>query len=318
MSRETGAITAPPAAGTNGVSIIGPFPTSPTVLPKHCNGLTSDVIVALNVAKTCLPRSFISDPVAFFSPGTGCPRGYTAPPSCTRSTDSITTTITCCPNNGGFEMSCVEDPATLSGPWEPMFCTWSAGSKETVVLVTSEDAGTTITSAVTWSGADGANAYGLRMLYEATDLTASATATSATATDTSTTFQGGSSSSSSSSSTGLSLGAKIAIGVVIPLVLIAALIGVLLWRRRKRRGPAASEIGASDGHADTKNEHHSGEPYGNQSYPQELSTGPEATEMPANERVTRHEAMDQSYTTGPAQPSPHKAHASPPATGAAH
>lgn len=222
-------------------SFQGPFPTSFSS-PPRCSDLTSNSIVGFDFASSCLPKDFNPDPTAYYSPGTKCPSGYTAQDSCTRSSGQ-TSTMTCCPVRSDLIMWCVDDPKTLSGAWESMFCTWSAGEHETVLLVTVDE---TSTPAVTMSGADGINAHGLRMVYESSDLSTSTTA--ATATDTT--------SSDPGSSGGLSTGAKAAIGVVIPVVVIALAIGLFfLYRRRKQRYGA---VGAAEGAAELPTEDKTG------------------------------------------------------------
>ncbi|KAF5027497.1 hypothetical protein F66182_392 [Fusarium sp. NRRL 66182] len=238
-------------------SIIGPFPTdySPG---RQCTAVTSEVVVAIDLATACLPEDFDPAPSAYYSPGTACPSGYTAQRGCTRSNnDDDKTTVTCCPQRNGLNMWCVEDPGTLSGPWESMFCTWSAGDQQEVILVTTEVNGTDSTMAVTMNGAQGINAYGMRMIYEPSDIaTTEASTTNASTIDTSTSgvsTTGPTATSSESSATdepaqtssgdseddgGISTGAVVAIAVIIPIVVVAALIGAFIWwRRRKNRTP---------------------------------------------------------------------------------
>ncbi|KAF4985442.1 hypothetical protein FDECE_16555 [Fusarium decemcellulare] len=239
-------------------SIVGAFPTdySPG---STCNAITSETVVGVDFATSCLPDDFDPAPTAFFSPGTACPTGYTAQSSCTRSNDdNDQTTVTCCPERSDLTMWCVADPGTLSGPWESLFCTWSAGDQQTVVLVTTQVSGSESTMAVTMNGGEGINAYGLRMIYEPSDIsstaatttdasTAEATVTDASATDSSTagatraSDQPAETSSGGSGNTGgMGAGGIIAVAVVIPIVVIAALIGAFFWwrRRKNQRGAA--------------------------------------------------------------------------------
>ncbi|OAQ83636.1 transmembrane alpha-helix domain-containing protein [Purpureocillium lilacinum] len=214
----------------------GPFPTD-WEPPERCTALTQRGIVGLDFAPSCLPESFIASPGVVYSPGTGCPSGYTAPAPCTKWTDAITTTITCCPVRGDLTLSCVPNDRALSLAWKDKFCTWSAGDKKTVLLVTTERSGTTSTRAVTMTGKAGVNAYGLRMVYQESDLPKSTTAGETSATRTgetgAATETGGDDSAGSGG--GLSTGAKAAIGVVIPLVAIAILVGAFFFIRRRRR-----------------------------------------------------------------------------------
>ncbi|KFA72194.1 hypothetical protein S40288_06032 [Stachybotrys chartarum IBT 40288] len=165
-------------------SFIGPFPTDYS-LPAQCSGYTRRDIIALDLAPSCLPDDFKTESTAYYSPGTACPSGYTAVESCTRSTDSVTTTVTCCPVRGDMTMWCVEEAASLFSVWTNMLCTWSAGETESVILYTSESGGSTVTAAETLSGGGGVNAYGLKMVFEASDLARSTSARPSRTTSTS-------------------------------------------------------------------------------------------------------------------------------------
>ncbi|KAK1978074.1 hypothetical protein LZ30DRAFT_599938 [Colletotrichum cereale] len=219
-----------------------PLPTADFSPPAaSCAGiyLTNGVYAIDNDLK-CLPSKFNGASTAFYSPGTACPTGYTAQPQCSRNggVRSITT-VTCCPARGDMTLSCVEDDMTLGGVWETQFCTWMAGPA-TVVDITWSDAGAVATQAVTMKNRDGVNAWGIRMVYQASDLvpktTLAATVTTgsgtmgaatATATGADTTGGGG-----GQPDKGLSTGGII--GVVV--VAIAALVGLFLWwKRRKHR-----------------------------------------------------------------------------------
>lgn len=119
-------------------------------------------------------------------------------------------------------MSCI--PGQPSVNWKDMFCTWSAGDKETAVLV--EDTDST-TRADKISGKGGVNAYGLRVLYEPTNI---ATSTSMSALSSAPV-------STSTTDPDKELGVEAAIGVVVPVVVIR-LLGSLFWYRRRKRGLA--------------------------------------------------------------------------------
>ncbi|UNI20837.1 hypothetical protein JDV02_006887 [Purpureocillium takamizusanense] len=215
----------------------GPFPTD-WASPETCTALTQRGIVVLDYAPSCLPESFVASPGVIYSPGTACPSGYTAPAPCTRWSDDVSTTITCCPVRGDLTLSCVPNDRVLSLAWKDKFCTWSAGTQKTVLLVTSERSGTTTTRAVTMTGKAGVNAYGLRMVYQASDLPKSTTAgqTSATRTgETGAATETGGDDHPGDDGAGLSMGAKVAIGVGIPLVAIAILVGAFFFIRKRRR-----------------------------------------------------------------------------------
>jgi hypothetical protein len=191
-----------------------------------------------------MPPGFSTSNSAFFySPGIACPSGYWTACHDTTGVSTITT-VTCCPTYRDITLSCVPNPLSLSEVWESLFCTWIAPrSTGTVVTVTKSVDGrtSTVTERVTWPG--GINAYGVRMVYESTDLETLSTsaATSLSSSDDPTRTGETSPDPSSSNSiaaadTGLSTGAKAAIGVVVPLVVLGALLAALLfWRRRRRQ-----------------------------------------------------------------------------------
>ncbi|KAK1963652.1 hypothetical protein LY78DRAFT_716397 [Colletotrichum sublineola] len=202
-----------------------PLPTADFSPPAaSCAGIyLTNNVYAIDNDQKCLPDKFNGASTAFYSPGTACPTGYTAQPQCSRNggVRSITT-VTCCPYRGDMTLSCVEDDMTLAG-------------------------------AVTMKNRDGVNAWGIRMVYQASDLvpkstsaaTTAATATTgggataaATGTGTGTTTGAGTTATGGNgdSSGGLGTGAIIGVAVVVPVVLIAALVGLFLWwRRRKHR-----------------------------------------------------------------------------------
>ncbi|GKT42748.1 uncharacterized protein ColSpa_02929 [Colletotrichum spaethianum] len=284
-----------------------PLPTADFSPPaSSCSGiyLTNNVYAIDNDLK-CLPSKFNGASTAFYSPGTACPTGYTAQPQCSRNGGvRSVTTVTCCPYRGDMTLSCVEDDMTLAGVWETQFCTWMAGPA-TVVDITWTDDDAVGTQAVTMKNRDGVNAWGIRMVYQASDLvpkTTSAATTAPTLTETAETGSsataaataaetgtaaGASSTSTSSSgvSKGLSTGGIIGVAVAVPLVLIAALVGLFLWwRRRKHRyagvkpvdtTPTAPEM---DGQSSVGGEQ-SAYAYQNQQYAQHPQQPPPVQEM---------------------------------------
>ncbi|KAJ4266510.1 hypothetical protein NW762_004497 [Fusarium torreyae] len=273
-------------------SIVGPFPTkfSPG---RECTAVTSDSVVGIDFATACLPDDFDPAPSAYYSPGIECPSGYTAQKSCTRSSgDDEKTTVTCCPQRNNINMWCVEDPGTLSGPWESLFCTWSAGNKQTVILVTTSVSGTESTTAVTMNGGEGINAFGLRMIYEPSDIPnteasttdASTTAASTTAASTSgaTNEPAQTSSGDSNDSGGISTGAIAAIAVVIPIVVIAALVGAFIWWRRRRRQTPGVVAEDPNAPKELPPSHGSSELYGSQAAQELPGSGTFVSELPGD------------------------------------
>ncbi|KFA64784.1 hypothetical protein S40285_01346 [Stachybotrys chlorohalonatus IBT 40285] len=165
-------------------SFMGPFPKDYS-LPVQCSGYTRRDIIGLDLAPSCLPDDFKTKSTAYYSPRTACPSGYTAVDSCTRSTDSATTTVMYCPVRGDMTMWCVEDAVSLFSVWTNMLCPWSAGETESVILYTSESSGRTVTGAETLSGGGGINAYRPKMVFEASDLVRSTSARPSRTTSTS-------------------------------------------------------------------------------------------------------------------------------------
>ncbi|KAJ6440284.1 transmembrane alpha-helix domain-containing protein [Purpureocillium lavendulum] len=301
----------------------GPFPTDYEP-PERCTALSQRGIVGLDFAPSCLPQSFNSAPGVVYSPGTGCPSGYTAPAPCTRWTDSVTKTITCCPVRGDLTLSCVPNPGALTQAWKDKFCTWSAGDKKTVLLVTTERSGTTSTRALTMTGKAGVNAYGLRMIYQESDLASGSTATSGGG-ETSATRTGETSGAATETGgggaddgAGLSTGAKVAIGVVIPLVAIAALIGAFFFIRRRRRrardGPnELPAYGAGNADSKTLASAHSPAPPpstgpGYAAVPQELQGTEQVVELPGDVHhlspAPQQQQQQQQHSLTPSPPPP--------------
>jgi hypothetical protein len=224
-----------------------PLTTTFTRPSSDCGALYSPrrpPLYIIDNEPSCLPPGFSTSNSAFFySPGIACPSGYWTACHDTTGVSSITT-VTCCPTYRDITLSCVPNPLSLSEVWESLFCTWIAPrSTGTEVIVTKSVDGrtSTVTERVTWPG--GINAYGVRMVYQSTDLEIPVTSTSTSTTLSSdgptrtgdTSPDPSSSKNTASADTGLSTGAKAAIGVVVPLVVLGALLAALLFWRRKRK-----------------------------------------------------------------------------------
>lgn len=257
--RDTSIATMTTAATTSYTSPIqSSFTANPLTTtftpPATCTGAyTSGGVYVVGEDDDCKPSGFADASTDYFSPGLACPSGYYTACHDNEGVASITT-VTCCPAlDGGVTLGCVT-PSTLSDVWATLFCTWIAPADEaTTVSVTLSSGGTTSTVAKTMSSPGGLNAQGIRMVYEASDMSTSSTGStgttsaSATATATGTGTGTGTSSSlaatatstssgSSDNSSGLSTGATAAIAVVIAVVGIGGIIGVFFWlRKRKQR-----------------------------------------------------------------------------------
>lgn len=214
--------------------LVTSFPSIPLTAtftpPSDCAGFyTSASINVIDASTTCLPSGFNKDPTAFFSPGIACPSGYYSACHDTTGVQSITT-VTCCPFRKSFSLSCA-DPSSLKDVWSTMFCTWEApASPGTVISVTLSADGITSTILSAMSAPGGLNAFGVRMVYESTDMSTGPS----TATGTNSPGSTSAPPSGSNSGSGLSKGATAAIAVIIPLLAIAALVGGLMWWRRRR------------------------------------------------------------------------------------
>ncbi|KAK4127228.1 hypothetical protein N657DRAFT_653516 [Parathielavia appendiculata] len=252
--REKASLTTTAVSKTGKTAlVITSFPSVPltttfTRPSSDCGALyspRSPPLYVIDNEPSCLPAGFSTSNSAFFySPGIACPSGYWTACHDTTGVSTITT-VTCCPTYGDISLSCVPDPLSLSEVWETLFCTWIAPqSTGTVVTVTKSVDGrtSTVTEPVTWPG--GINAYGVRMVHQSTDRkTPSTTATSASndspktlsTSTTSASLDPSSSNSSTPGNTDFPTGAKAAIGVVVPLVVLGALLAALLFWRRKRK-----------------------------------------------------------------------------------
>ena len=211
-------------------------PLTTTFTPAaNCAGYYSSNVYMAGPMTSCLPSGANLASTEYFSPGIICPSGYVSACHDTTGVHSITT-VTCCPAQSGITLSCANpDP---SGAFTTLFCTWVPPS-QTAIPITLSDKGQTSTSKVTFTSPEGLNAYGVRMVYQSTDLiTSSSTPASKSGTGTATKSSNTSTTSATSgpSSSGLSTSAKIAIAVVIPVVVLAILGALFIWwRRRKQR-----------------------------------------------------------------------------------
>lgn len=204
--------------------------------PDICSGIhRSGFLSVVDIETSCMPDGFDPEPTAYFSPGLECPAGYVSACHDHTGVESITT-VTCCPVVEDVTLSCVT-ASTLKDEWENLFCTWIAPEDGTDLPITLSEDGVTSTDKVGFESPGGLNAYGVRMVYQSSDLESTTktdtadvpadTAEDGSLEDTEDDDQGG----------GLSTGAKIAIGVCVPVgvIAIAAAAFILIWRRRKNK-----------------------------------------------------------------------------------
>ncbi|CAI4212340.1 unnamed protein product [Parascedosporium putredinis] len=114
---------------------------TPFVRPNDCSNIyRSGFLSVLDVAPTCMPEAFNSDPTFYFSPV------YK---------DDVT-------------LSCVKT-ASLQSVWSTLFCTWIAPEETSLPIVLSED-GVTSTVMSGFTSPGGLNAFGVRMVYQSSDV----------------------------------------------------------------------------------------------------------------------------------------------------
>lgn len=235
---------------TAGLAVVTSFPLVPLTTtfepPPQCSGIYLAGVAMIDFDMTCLPSGFDVEPTNYFSPGIACPSGYETACFDSKGVESITT-VTCCPTRGDIHLSCVDDPATLSSLWSTLFCTWIAPESSATVEMTVSDNGITRIIRSTMHSPEGINAYGIRMVHEATDLaTSGAESTHTSETESAhageTSRPPADSPGPSSSSKGLSTGATAAIAVVVSVVGLALIGGLVFWlRKRKQRLTAAQQ-----------------------------------------------------------------------------
>jgi hypothetical protein len=242
-----------PATTARSEAVLSSFPLKPlttTFTPPDGCGLPNiylSEVAIVDPQSTCLPSSFNKSPTAYYSPGFACPSGYYS--ACHDNVGVKTiTTVTCCPHGIKVSLSCV-DPTAVSAIWSTLFCTWIAPSSGQIFSITVSSSGTTSTVASTMTYPEGINAYGVRMVYEATDTIDSNT----TSTTTVATASATASNAPPPSSSGLSTGAIAAIAVVIPIVFIAIAIGAFFWWRRRKQKYSSVGSTASPRGDDNKN-----------------------------------------------------------------
>lgn len=276
------------ATSTYSPVIITSFPLNPLTTtftpPADCSGIYRSSVDSgpnpymIDLGLSCLPSGASTQATDYFSPGIDCPSGYYTACHDTNGVSTITT-VTCCPFQGDISLSCV-DLTTLSGVFATLFCTWIAPDTTTLAVTLSSVGGTTSTENTQFVSPQGLNAFGVRMVYESTDLITSASSTSSATTTTGTISSSSATAvSSSPASTGSTSSAKIAIAVVIPVVALAVLGAVYMWwRKRQQREPQLT----GELHAESK---------------PELPTGFESAELPSGPTTFSNSAQ----TTPPAE-----------------
>ncbi|KIW01122.1 uncharacterized protein PV09_07409 [Verruconis gallopava] len=218
-------------------TFLGPLTTTFTP-PASCLDVSffyrdyNSAAVKLLDAPECFPSSYVSS--GFYSPGLFCPSGYHG----YTENDGAETSINCCPSQFQF-----------SGPW-PGACLTVDTAETISVYVTGNP--TQATSTQYYPPTASLYASAIQVRYRSSDLasstasssgsistTAGPSATAATSTLVSSSTPSSASNSDNTASgntNGISTGAKIAIGVVVPVIVLSliAVVAGLLYRRRSR------------------------------------------------------------------------------------
>lgn len=203
----------------------------------------------------CIPGGPSPTLHSYFSPGIYCPENWTVACQSEVTLGAITETrAQCCPRADGIEsfsfssFTCnsvnAADSSSYKSWYESLGCTMNLGTLATQGYVNVvATGGTPYTTTVSFDSDGGLNAYSVQIAWQASDLTAARTSASPTTpTSTGSILPKATGTSAASDSAainggarphGLPQSAKIAIGAVIPVVVVLALIGALLLSRRR-------------------------------------------------------------------------------------
>ncbi|KAH6649168.1 hypothetical protein BKA67DRAFT_382755 [Truncatella angustata] len=231
----------------------------------------------LGYSTECIPSGPAPSLSSYFSPGLYCPESYTV--ACTDlvilGATSTETQAVCCPRLDGIASGRFADASFRCNtdramPWySSLGCTMNFGTAATEgpITVLYTRSSTTYTTTYSAATTDGLNAYSVKIAWRASDLTQSSTgsatasessigsasnlpdATADSASVTSSSATSGSSTTppsgaaGSAADGGLSTSAKIAIGITIPVAIIALIIVGLLVIRRKKRAAHMTDPG---------------------------------------------------------------------------
>lgn len=222
-----------------------------------------DGALQLGDGTTCLPPGPGPTPSAYFSPGIYCPESWTVACSSEVVLGAVTETrAQCCPRADKIEsfsfssFTCntvnPADPSSGKSYYSTLGCTMALGTMaEQGYVSVVATGGTPYTTTVSFATDGGVNAYSVQIAWQASDLGARTTSGSATSSrPTSSTSSGVTSTSSSdygysgNSNGGLPNGAKIGIGVAVPIAIIAifaALAFLTRYTMKRSRAKHAAE-----------------------------------------------------------------------------
>ncbi|WYZ39541.1 hypothetical protein EsH8_III_001455 [Colletotrichum jinshuiense] len=314
----------PTSTNTYRTVVVTSFPFNPLTTqfaqPTYCDAVYYGDIYMVDPQNECLPTSHNKQETAYYSPGYVCPKGYLTAKIDNKGVHSITT-VTCCPYRSDIILSAV-DPATLAGQWVNLFCTWIAPEATRIDIVHTEN-GRTWTEQAPVTSPGGVNAYGVRMVYQSSDLeaataTASGTgATSATAASTVSPTGTGpviTSTSTATAAPGLSTGAAVAIAAVVPLVAVGMLAGIGFWWWKRRQTQKYNHVnGAGTPHGSPSNQgstfnqasHVHEVPNAQHSYPDQQQYYQHQQHSPVH-AMHSMQSLPSTYQTSTAAPSVHQ------------
>lgn len=238
------------------------FTPSPDCL-SQIHWATESPWFQLGAGTQCIPSGPNPSVSSFYSPGLYCPEGYTVACSTQVTFGSATETrATCCPQATGLEhlsvssFGCQVNTLFFATSYGCVLPLGTLASDSLTVIATNVS---TFTSTFSVGTLDAVNAFSVQIRWQESDLITS-TAQSGSTSQTSGANSGSSpslnngptstisgapavitSQNSSGRSGGLSTGAIIAIAVVIPIVVIAALVGLFFFMRRKKRAELPAE-----------------------------------------------------------------------------
>jgi len=230
MSHSNTSVTPTSTFASFGISSLANVALTTTFTPPpDCAGIyKSTGIAGVDLQTSCMPPGFRSSKQAYFSPGVICPSGYWSACQESRGEGSISS-VTCSPHRGDISLLCA-NPATLLSDRQDIFCSWAPPpypGTEVMVTVREEGRTTTMISLMV-KGGDGTSptggiaCYGVRMVYQSTDVVPSQTSPPTI-----------SSTSSPEPSAGDSVAVTVAIAVSIPLAVLAILIASYIWWNKR-------------------------------------------------------------------------------------
>ncbi|KAI2633158.1 hypothetical protein GGS26DRAFT_69103 [Hypomontagnella submonticulosa] len=207
----------------------------------------------------CMPRSYVPDRTAFYSPAPNCPAGFTPACSETNTAGTVTETVyTCCPTQKSYSCLASSEIHSVYTWQSTLGCAFSfTGNWSATVTIIDAQGSTTIDTSLRDNGG-AIGAYSVQVRFQESDLTTTASSSSSSISPINAqTAPTGSApsetpSAPASSSGGLSSGAAAGIGVgcAVAAIGLAAVAIFLFLRKRKRRlaeaqpltGPAVNEV----------------------------------------------------------------------------